>query len=175
MNWRLAALALLLGLAVGGRVAWLWQDNAYGERLAKQAEAYGTEREAAVVAVLDQLQQDQERRRALENRLQADEQNKHKELRDAQQAQARLRDRLATADLRLSVLLAGTAQGSGGGMRATTSACSMVHGGARAELDPAHAQRIVDITGDGDEGIRALQACQGYVRELTRHSSVEKP
>lgn len=167
MNWRLAALALLLGLAMGGRVAWLWQDNVYGERLAKQAEAYGTEREAAVVAVLDQLQQDQERRRALEDRLQADEQTKHKELRDAQKAQNRLRDRLATADLRLSVLLAGTAQGSGGGMPATTRACSVVHGGSRAELDPAHAQRIVAITGDGDEGLRALQACQGYVRKVT--------
>ncbi|MEZ0197335.1 lysis system i-spanin subunit Rz [Pseudomonas qingdaonensis] len=171
MNWRLAALALLLGLAVGGRVAWLWQDNAYGERLAKQAEAYGTEREAAVVAVLDQLQQDQERRRALEDRLQAIDQTHYKELHDAQQAQARLRDRLATADVRLSVLLATTAQDGGSGVSATTSACGVVHGGARAELDPAHAQRIIAITGDGDDGLRALAACQGYVREVLQKKS----
>lgn len=165
--WGARAVALLLGLAMGGIGAWLWQANAYETLLAKQAEAYGEEREAAVVAVIDQLQQDQERRRALEDRLQADEQTKHKELRDAQQAQARLRDRLATADLRLSVLLSATAQVSGGGVPATTSACGLVHGGSRAELDPAHAQRIVAITGDGDEGLRALQACQGYVRKVT--------
>lgn len=165
--WGARAGALLLGLAMGGIGAWLWQANAYETLLAKQAEAYGEEREAAVVAVLDQLQQDQERRRALEDLLQADEQTKHKELRDAQQAQARLRDRLATADLRLSVLLSATAQASGGGVPATTSACGVVHGGSRAELDPAHAQRIVAITGDGDEGLRALQACQGYVRKVT--------
>lgn len=168
MNWRLTALAVLLGLAVGGLGAWIWQDNAYGARLAKQAEAYGTEREAAVVAVLDQLQQDQERRRALEDRLQADEQTKHKELRDAQKAQDRLRDRLATADLRLSVLLAATAQSSGGGVSATPGACSVVHGGSRAELDPAHAQRIVAITDKGDQGLIALLACQSYIREVVR-------
>ena len=36
----------------------------------------------------------------------------------------------------------------------------------RGELDPAAAQRIVAITGDGDEGLKALQACQAYVREI---------
>ncbi|MEJ5039185.1 lysis system i-spanin subunit Rz [Pseudomonas sp. MYb398] len=168
MNWRLAALALLLGLAVGGRVAWLWQDNAYGERLAKQAEAYGTEREAAVVAVLDQLQQDQERRRALEDRLQAIDQTHYKELHDAQQAQARLRDRLATADVRLSVLLASPAQGRDCGVSATAGTAGVVHGSQRAELDPAHARRIVSITQDGDQGLIALKACQAYVREIAR-------
>lgn len=168
MNWRLAALALLLGLAVGGRVAWLWQDNAYGERLAKQAEAYGTEREAAVVAVLDQLQQDQERRRALEDRLQAIDQTHYKELHDAQQAQARLRDRLATADVRLSVLLASPAQGRDFGVSAITGTAGVVHGSQTAELDPAHARRIVSITQDGDQGLIALKACQAYVREIAR-------
>jgi len=166
--WGARAGALLLGLAIGGIGAWLWQANAYETLLAKQAETYGEEREAAVVAVLVRLQQDQERRRALEDRLQADEQTKHKELRDAQQAQARLRDRLATADLRLSVLLATTAQGGGSGVPATASACGVVHGGSRAELDPTHAQRIVAITGDGDEGLIALAACQAYVRNACR-------
>lgn len=168
MNWRLAALALLLGLAVGGRVAWLWQDNAYGERLAKQAEAYGTEREAAVVAVLDQLQQDQERRRALEDRLQAIDQTHYKELNDAQQAQARLRDRLATADVRLSVLLASPTLGRDCGVSATTRTAGVVHGSQRAELDPAHARRIVSIAQDGDQGLIALRACQAYVRGMVR-------
>jgi hypothetical protein len=40
----------------------------------------------------------------------------------------------------------------------------MVHGGARARLDPAHAQRIIAITDEGDRGMIALAACQAYVR-----------
>jgi hypothetical protein len=43
----------------------------------------------------------------------------------------------------------------------------VVHGTHRAELDPAHAQRIVDITGDGDRGLIALRACQDYARGVT--------
>lgn len=167
-GWAWRATALLLGLAAGSCGAWLWQANAYETLLAKQAASYGTEREAAVVAVLDQLQQDQERRRALEDRLQADEQTKHKELRDAQKAQDRLRDRLATSDLRLSVLLTATAQGSGGGVSSTTSACGVVHGAVRGELDPAAAQRIVAITDAGDRGLIALRACQAYVLGVGR-------
>ncbi|WP_442794117.1 hypothetical protein [Pseudomonas sp. LM20] len=54
--------------------------------------------------MLNHLAEQQSARRALEARLQT---NTHwKEMNDAQQAQARLRDRLATADLRLSALLA---------------------------------------------------------------------
>ncbi|MFP3500120.1 lysis protein, partial [Pseudomonas sp. SIMBA_059] len=33
---------------------------------------------------------------------------------------------------------------------------------------PAHAQRIIAITDDGDRGLIALQACQAYVREVTK-------
>jgi len=34
---------------------------------------------------------------------------------------------------------------------------------ARAELDPAHGQRIIGITADGDEGLIALAGLQEYV------------
>ena len=90
----------------------------------------------------------------------------YQELTNAQKDQARLRDRLATSDLRLSVLLA--APGGGCGLPATTGAGGVVHGASRGELDPAAAQRIVAITGDGDEGLKALQACQAYVHEVMR-------
>ena len=39
----------------------------------------------------------------------------------------------------------------------------VVHGAHRAQLDTAYAQRIIGITGDGDQGLVALQACQAYV------------
>lgn len=41
LNWRLAALALLLGSAIGGKAAWLWQANSYGKQLADQTADYG--------------------------------------------------------------------------------------------------------------------------------------
>ncbi|WP_284382772.1 lysis system i-spanin subunit Rz [Pseudomonas putida] len=120
---------------------------------------------------LNQLAEQQDARRALEARLQDQNKTHWKEMNDVQQAQARLRDRLATADLRLSVLVdagALTAQGGDSGVREATSAGGVVHGAVRAQLDRAHAQRIVAITDEGDRGLIALQACQAYVREVTK-------
>ncbi|KJK17175.1 lysis system i-spanin subunit Rz [Pseudomonas sp. 2(2015)] len=168
LNWRLAGLALLLGLALGGRGAWLWQASNYAKQLADQARDHKAEREAAATAVIGWQEAEQGKRRLLENRLQANDETYYKELLDGQQTQARLRDRLATADLRLSVLLDASAQGGSGGVFAATSAGGVVHGATRGELDPAHAQRIVSITGDGDEGLKALQACQAYVRGIAQ-------
>ncbi|WP_085599604.1 MULTISPECIES: lysis system i-spanin subunit Rz [unclassified Pseudomonas] len=164
-GWLLPALALVLGFALGGWSAWTWQANAYGKAMAEQAEAYSTDREQAATAVINWQGEQQDTRRTLEDRLQANDETHYKELRDAQSNQARLRDRLATADLRLSVLLNTAASGGGGGLPATADTCGVVHGTARAELDPAAAQRIVAITGDGDQGLIALQACQAYIRE----------
>lgn len=166
-GWLLPVLALVLGFALGGWLAWTWQANAYGKDLADQAEAYSTDREQAATAVINWQETQQDARRALEDRLQVNDETHYKELRDAQSNQARLRDRLATADLRLSVLLNTTASGGGGGVSATAGTCGVVHGAARAELDPAVAQRIVAITGDGDQGLIALAACQDYVRRVT--------
>ncbi len=182
LDWRLALLALVLGVALGARVAWLWQDNSFGKLLADQAAGFGgqladkdrqyaRERDQASTAALEQLRVHQDARRVLEALLQEQESTHYRELTNAQNDRKRLRDRLATADLRLSVLLdagAFAGQGGGGGLRETAGTGSVVHGSARAQLDPAHAQRIVGITGDGDDGLKALQACQAYVREVTQ-------
>ncbi|MFJ7797181.1 lysis system i-spanin subunit Rz [Pseudomonas sp. NPDC096950] len=110
---------------------------------------------------------EQDKRLVLEQRLSASDQAHHKELSDAQINQAHLRDRLATSDLRLSVVLA---QGSTGGFSvpATSGAGSMVHGAVRADLDPAHAQRIIAITDERSRAVIALKACQAYIREILR-------
>ncbi|PKI19419.1 lysis system i-spanin subunit Rz [Pseudomonas monteilii] len=182
LDWRLTCLALLLGFALGGRGAWLWQANTYDKQLAEQAANYGRqlsakdrdhgrEREQAAAAALDQLAEQQNARRDLEGRLQEQNQTHWKEMANAKKTQDRLRDQLATADVRLSVLIdagAFAAQSCDGGGRETAGTGSLVHGAVRADLDPAHAQRIIGITDEGDRGLIALQACQAYVRLLNR-------
>lgn len=168
MDWRLLVLVALLGFGLGSWLAWGWQANRYDKQLADQAALHATDREAAAVAAIDRLEFEQTERRALENRLQAIDETHYKELRDEQQAKARLRYRLATADVRLSVLLANPTQGRDCGVSGATGTAGVVHGSQRAELDPAHARRIVSITQDGDQGLIALKACQAYVREIAR-------
>jgi hypothetical protein len=77
-----------------------------------------------------------------------------------------VRDRLATADLRLSVLLAAAAAAGYGSVSATIVTGGVVHGPTRAQLDPAHAQRIIGVTDDGDRGLIALGACQAYINNV---------
>jgi len=180
---RLATLvALLIGCAAGARIAWIWQENAHTKQLAELADDYGDqlaakdrahllEREKAAAAALDRLDEQRKARGALEARLQEQAQAHWKEMNDAQQTQARLRDRLATSDLRLSVFVdagALVASSCDGGVREATGTGGVVPNAVRAELDPAHAQRIVAITDEGDRGLIALQACQAYVRQVTR-------
>ena len=161
-------LVIMLLMACGAAVAWKWQEKSYGKQLADQSVAYQADLTAISNAAAEQVRSDQNKRLALEQRLSASDQSHYKELSDAQTNQARLRDRLATSDLRLSVLLDATDSASGCSVSAGTAAAGLVHGGARARLDPAHAQRIIGITGDGDQGLIALAACQAYVSALTK-------
>ncbi len=162
----LVLLAIAAGAATG---AWTVQDWRYGAALARNGQAAAEQAQARVDAVLGTLKREQAARVALEARLKTNDESHFKELSNAQKTQDRLSDRLATADVRLSVLLATVAGGaSGDGLSAPASAGGVVHGGTRAELDPAHAQRIVGITDDGDRGLIALKACQAYVREVIK-------
>ncbi|QAY93628.1 lysis system i-spanin subunit Rz [Pseudomonas sp. ACM7] len=162
-------LALILVLMAGTATsAWKVQDWRYGKQLAEQAGLHQDDLTAISNAAAAQLRADQQKRLALEQRLSASDENHYKELTNAQSNQARLRDRLATSDLRLSVLLDTADTASGYAVPTGAAAGSVVHGGARARLDQAHAQRIVAITDAGDQGLIALRACQTYVRELSR-------
>lgn len=178
----LVTVALLLACALGARAAWMWQANAYkvqladqakdyGNQLAEKDRAHGLEREKTAAAALERLDEQRKARIDLEARLQEHTHMHWKEMNDAQQAQARLRDGLATSDLRLSVLVdagAFIASRCDKGVRDTASTGGVIHGAVRAQLDQAHAQRIIAITDEGDRGLIALQACQGYIREI-RH------
>ena len=157
---------LLLILGLTGIAVWqlqAWRYEARIERLsAIQATTLTQERES----VLQQRQIEQDKRLALEQQLSASDQQHTRELSDAQRNQAALRDRLATADVRLSVLLDATDPASCGPVPTAATAGSVVHAAPRARLDPAHAQRIIGITDDGDNALIALRACQAYVRVI---------
>ena len=158
----LITLALMAGSAWA---AWEWLANAYGQQLAAKEAAYQTERTDLANANSAQILAEQGKRLALEQWLAASDQYHYRALTDEKTKQARLRDRLATADLRLSVQLDVATTGCDA-VQTTTGAGGMVYGARRAKLDLAHAQRIIGITGDGDQGLIALQACQTYINEI---------
>ena len=165
---KLASLAalILLAMAVSFGAAWQVQEWRYDGKLAKQAGQFQTDLDAIGNAATTQARAEQEKRLAAEQRVTDSDQQHFRELSDAQRNQALLRDRLATADVRLSVLLAED-PASGCDLPATPGAVGVVHAARRAQLDPAHAQRIIAITDDGDSAVIALRACQAYVRAIT--------
>ncbi|MGE7813056.1 lysis protein [Pseudomonas sivasensis] len=168
-QFRIAVVSLMLVLLASGSAALAWTVQGWrcGQQLERQArlQADTLNELSQAAAALQRIEQ--EKRFALEQRLQNKDETHYKELTDEQIKQARLRDRLATADLRLSVVLAATDATRHCSVPTTTATGSVVHGPARAELDPAHAQRIVNITDAGDQGLIALRACQAYAREVS--------
>lgn len=159
---------ILLATAMSFGAAWQVQDWRYDGKLEKQAGQFQTDLDAIGNAATAQARAEQDKRLAIEQQLAASDQQHTKELSDAQRNQALLRDRLATADVRLSVLLDATDSASGCDVPATAGAVGVVHAARRAQLDPAHAQRIIAITDDGDNAVIALRACQAYVKAIAR-------
>jgi hypothetical protein len=168
ISWRVMGVVVLAGFSA--TLVWQVQDWRYGGQLAEQARLQTETLNQLTLAAATQQQAEQDKRLALEQQLSASEQTHYRALSDAQRDQGRLRDRLATADVRLSVLLDAhdiaascampTAAGTGTG--------GVDHGAPRARLDPAHAQRIIAITDAGDRGLIALQACQAYIKAIAR-------
>ena len=169
-SWRVIGAVVLLAMLAGSSaaLAWRFQEGRYGRQLAEQARAQAETLNQLTVAAATRQQAEQDKRLALEQRLSASEHTHYRALSDAQRDQGRLRDRLATADVRLSVLLDAHDAASACAMPTAASAGSVDHGAARARLDPAHAQRIIAITDAGDRALIALQACQAYIRALGR-------
>ncbi len=91
-------------------------------------------------------------------KLLADLDTQHTQERErANQTNADLRGAVATGMRRLSVLAASCSPAG------SATAASVGHAEARAELDPAAAERIVRIANDGDDAIRQLTALQDWV------------
>ena len=157
--------AVLVVMVITATGTWQVQDWRMGKQLAEQAGQHKDDLAAISNAAAAQARTEQDKRLATEQKLAAQDQQHTKELSDAQRSQALLRDRLATADVRLSVLLAED-PASGCDVPSAAGAVGVVHAARRAQLEPAHAQRIIAITDAGDQGLIALRACQAYVRAL---------
>ena len=164
---KLAGLVVLIVVLMAGAagVTWQVQDWRMGKKLAEQAGLYKDDLAAISNAAANQVRTEQDKRLATEQALATSDQQHTKELSDAQRNQARLRDQLATADVRMSVLLAED-PASACNVPSAAGAVGVVHAARRAQLDPAHAQRIIAITDDGDNAVIALRACQAYVRAV---------
>ncbi|CRN02104.1 Bacteriophage lysis protein [Pseudomonas sp. 34 E 7] len=165
-----ALILLLMASAAGG--AWQIQDWRLGKQLSEQLSAQSAAHHIQLDAITSeawrQQKAEQEKRLVTEPQIAVQDQQHAQELSNAQRHQAALRDRLATADVRLSVLLDASDTASRCDVPATPGAAGVVHAARRAQLDPAHAQRIVAITDEGDNAIIALRACQAYVRAIAR-------
>ncbi|WP_431703452.1 lysis system i-spanin subunit Rz [Pseudomonas sp. BR20] len=157
---------LLIAMAIAFCAAWQVQAWRYAGKLASQAALQADDLNNLTQAALRQQQTEQDKRQATEQQLAVSDQQHTRELSDAKRNQALLRDRLATADVRLSVILDAKDPASGSNVSATPSTVGVVHGARRAQLDPAHAQRIIGITDAGDQGLIALKACQAYVSTI---------
>lgn len=162
-SYRLLGYFLLVAMAAG--LAWQVQVWRYEAQIQRLATIHARELDQQHQLAVRQQQAEHDKRLALEQKLSANDQQHAQELSDAQRHQAALRDRLATADVRLSVLLDAS---SGCPVPASTAPGSVVHAAPRARLDPAHAQRIIAITDDGDNALIALRACQAYVQTIAR-------
>ena len=165
----LAVLILVLMASAAG-VTWRVQDWRMGRQLSEQLSVQIAAHQGQLDVITNeawrQQKAEQEKRLATEQKIAVQDQQHTQELSDAQRNQARLRDQLATADVRLSVLIEDSA--SSYNVPTATGAVGVVHAAHRVQLDPAHAQRIIAITDAGDHGLIALRACQAYVREVSR-------
>ena len=91
-------------------------------------------------------------------KLLADLDTQHTQERErANQTNASLRADVAAGQRRLSVLSTSCSTAGSG------ATAGLGHAEARAELDPAAAERIVRIANDGDDAIRQLTALQDWV------------
>jgi hypothetical protein len=156
---------LVLVLAGFGS-AWQLQDWRYGKQLAEQSRLHAETLNQLTLASAAAQQAERDKRLALEQRLAASDKTHFEKMTNAQKDQDRLRDRLATADVRLSVLIDAADSAKGCGLPTTAGAGDVDHAAVRARLDPAHAQRIIAITDTGDRGLIALQACQAFIKEI---------
>lgn len=157
-------LALVAALLCAFAAGWLSNGWRLGQQIEQQKAAFQADLSTINLAAAKAQQEANEQRQALAKAIQQDSATRYQEYTDGKAENAQLRADLLTAQRRLSVKVSGcssstdvsTASGAGG----------VDHAAGRADLDPGSADRIVAIANRGDDAIRQLMACQGYVRKI---------
>lgn len=161
-NWKpmLCALALFLA-ATGGWMANGWR---LGQQIEQQQAAFQADLSTINFAAAKAQQEANEQRQVLAKAIQQDSATRYQEYTDAQHQNAQLRADLLTAQRRLSVKVSGCSPATE--VSTAAAAGGVDHAAGRADLDPGSADRIVAIANRGDDAIRQLMACQGYVKRI---------
>ena len=160
--WKPVALvvALLCAFAAG------WFSNGWrlGQKIEQQQAAFQADLSTINLATAKAQQEANEQRQALAKTVQQDSATRYQEYTDAQHQNAQLRADLLTAQRRLSIKVSGCSSSTE--VSTAAGAGSVDHAAGRADLDPGSADRIVAIANRGDDAIRQLMACQGYVKRI---------
>ncbi|MBH3440554.1 lysis system i-spanin subunit Rz [Pseudomonas luteola] len=155
-------IALVLGLMTGsGMIAWKWQEKSYQVQLAEKDRVYQSTLMDIAKSSAVQFKKEAERRAALESQLAQVDQQQYGKLTDVKKQNQSLRDRLATAELRLSVLIDNSASGSRAGMSTGSTSTGLDDGAHRAYLQPKVAADLARLADDADQcaiKLRGLQA-----------------
>lgn len=143
----LAVVAVIF--ATGFLFGWKWQAVEYAEF-----------REDGLTDALVDMAHAQVERNKMQSRLEALDARHTKAKKDSEERERDLLADVESGRKRLSVLTRQCGAGK------ETGAASVDDGTVRAELDPAHAARIIGISQEGDAAIRALTGLQDYILEV---------
>lgn len=168
MNWQACILAALLAAAGSWYVRSNIAEADIATMRADNAKVLGAMSDEANRRQAEELHKQQ----AQEARINALDAQHHKELEDAKTENDRLRDQLRAGTVRVRVPAHCPADSNT--VRKAGTAASLADGARSAELDPAFAQQLAGITGDGDKAIRKLNALQEYVRAVLG-AEIDKP
>ncbi|MDN6874070.1 lysis system i-spanin subunit Rz [Pseudomonas citronellolis] len=167
MTWLLSywkPLALVAVLLCAFASGWLSNGWRLGQQIEQQQAAFQTDLSTINLAAAKAQQDANEQHQALAKAVQQDSATRYQEYTDAQRQNAQLRADLLTAQRRLSVRISGCSSSTDVSTAAGTGGVD--HEAGRADLDTGSADRIVAIANRGDDAIRQLMACQGYVRKI---------
>lgn len=149
----LASLLIAAGWLVNG---WRWHGKYEAQKAVYAA------KDAATASAAARLQADTRQKEAqAASRVAALDANYQKEITHAQAENDRLRAAVRAGDVRLRIAIRSAGAAS---LPENASATGRADAGTTAELDPAAADFLVGLVGEGDSAIRQLTALQGYVR-----------
>ncbi|HEH8634540.1 TPA: lysis protein [Pseudomonas aeruginosa] len=154
------AVAMLCAFAAG----WISNGWRLGQQIEQQQAAFQADLSTINLAAAKAQQEANEQRQTLAKAIQQDSATRYQEYTDAQHQNAQLRADLLTAKRRLSVRVSGCSAATQVPNSAGTGGVD--HAADRADLDPGDSAALLGIVNRGDDAIRQLMACQGYVRRI---------